>query len=159
MAQASRGAFRLGLGFAALALAAACEPLGPIPGGRLGGREVAEPVADWSFARDAQTIQIETRVGDPHSVTVWCVVHAGRLYVPSRHPENKRWVRNVLGDPRVRVGVGDSVYPGRALRVTDEAELEAVVPDLLAKYGIERPEEEEPDAWLFRIDPPTPAAP
>ena len=151
MMRASQSALRLGLGLGVLALAA-CEPLGPIPGGRLGGREAAEPVADWSFARDAETIEVETRPGDPHSVTVWCVVHAGRLYVPSRHPRNKRWVQNVLEDPRVRVRVGDSVYLGRVQRVTDEAELEAVVPDLLAKYGSERPEE-EPDVWLFRIDP------
>jgi hypothetical protein len=137
----------------------ACEPVGPIPGGRLSGEEVSTPVTDWSFAGDAQTIQLETDPEDPYSVTVWFVVHQGRLYVPSRHPENKRWIRKILADPHVRVRVGERMYRGLAHRVDDHAELEAVVPVLLQKYGIERDEGDERDAWILRIDPPEAAQP
>jgi hypothetical protein len=149
----ARARARLALACAAVA-AAACEPLGPIPGGRLQGEAVREAVSDWSFANPHETIQIETRVEDPHSVTVWCVAHEGRLYIPSRHPEKKRWVQNVQEDPRVRVRVAGKIYVGRASRVTDPAEIEAVVPALLRKYDLDPPQDEEPDVWIFRIDAP-----
>jgi hypothetical protein len=143
---------RIGLALVGAVLLA-CEPIGPIAGGRLSGEPVSGPVDDWSFADPEPTIQIETRPGDPHSVTVWCVAHEGRLYVPSRHPERKRWVKNVLEDPRVRVRVDGRLYEGVAVRVTDAAEIEGVVPALLRKYEIEpRDAEEERDVWLFRID-------
>lgn len=143
---------RIGLALVGAAFVA-CEPIGPIAGGRLSGEAVTGPVDDWSFADPEPTIQIETRPDDPHSVTVWCVAHEGRLYVPSRHPERKRWVKNVLEDPRVRVRVGGRLYEGVAVRVTDAAEIEGVVPALLRKYEIEpRDAEEERDVWLFRID-------
>jgi hypothetical protein len=148
------------LGRAGLALVAAgllaCEPIGPIAGGELSG-ELQGPPDDWSFASGEETLELETRPEDPHSVTVWYVVHDGKLYIPSRHPERKRWVRNVLEDPRVRVRVEGRLYPGRIARASDPAELEPVVPALLEKYGIEPPEPGgEREVWLFRIDPAPP---
>lgn len=135
-------------------LATACEPIGPIAGGRLGGEVAGSPPSDWSFANRHETIEIETRPESPHSVTVWCVSHDGALYVPTRDPEKKHWVSNVLEDPRVRVRVGGVLYEGRAVRVTDPAELDDAVPALLAKYEIDAESVAGVDAWLFRIDPP-----
>ena len=132
----------------------ACEPIGPIPGGRLDGTVAPGPVADWSFSDVYQTIQLETRPEDPHSVTVWCSTHEGRLYIPSRKPNKKRWVKYVTEDPRVRVRIGGTLYAGRAVRVTDEAEIEALVPAVLKKYDLSEPEDEDtPEVWFFRIDP------
>jgi hypothetical protein len=148
---------RIGLAVVGMALLA-CDPIGPIAGGRLSGEPASGPVSDWSFVEPARTIQIETRPDDPHSVTVWCVAHQGRLYIPSRHPERKRWVKNLLETPRVRVRVDGRLYDGVAVRVTDATELEGVVPALLRKYEIEpREAEKERDVWIFRIDPPAPA--
>jgi hypothetical protein len=143
---------RIGIGVACLALALACEPWGPIPGGRLEGQVVAEPVRDWSFTDAHSTVELETRPADPYSVTVWCVVHDGSLYVPSRYAEKKSWVQYVLDDPRVRLRVGERIYPAAMTRVRDPEEIEAVVPALVAKYDLGPPEEgEEEDVWLFRL--------
>ncbi len=145
---------RVALGLALGALASsACEPLGPLAGGELEGETHQTEVADWSFAHGYDTIQLETRPDDPHSVTVWCFTHEGRLYVPSRHAKRKRWVQNVMDDPRIRVRIGDRIYPARASRVSDSAELEAAVPALFEKYDLEPLDEEErAGAWVFRLD-------
>jgi hypothetical protein len=143
---------RIGIGVACLALAMACEPWGPIPGGRLEGTLVSEPVSDWSFTDAHSTVELETRPESPYSVTVWCVSRDGVLYVPSRHAEKKSWVQHVLADPRVRVKVGERIYPATIARVEDPAEIEAVVPALVAKYDLDPPEEgEEQEVWLFRL--------
>jgi hypothetical protein len=135
----------------------ACEPMGPIAGGELSGEE-AGPIADWSFAAGEKTIEIETNPSDPHSVTVWCVVQEGRLYVPSRHPDRKRWIRNVAADPRVRVRVGERIFPGVMVQTRDPDELAVVVPALLQKYEIEPRDAEGEDVVVFRVDPPAPPA-
>ena len=62
---------RICLCAAGAALALACGPIGPIPGGALRGDPVAEPVQDWSFLDAEHTVQLETRPGDPYSVNVW----------------------------------------------------------------------------------------
>lgn len=143
---------RIRIGVAWLILAVACEPWGPIPGGDLEGSLVTEPVVDWSFTDSRQTVELETRPEKPYSVTVWCVAHGDALYVPSRHPENKAWVQYVLGEPRVRVRVGERIYAGTMFRVTDPDEIEAVVPALMAKYELDPPGESEDDSvWLFQF--------
>lgn len=138
-------------------------PCGPITGGRLSpDLAPAPPAADWSFTDEVSTIQVETKPGDPLSVTTWCFTDGPNLYVPSRGAEEKAWVQNVLADPRVRLRIGDSVYDMRAARVTDEAELRRIVPLLLAKYSMARwtmdPDPAaNPDTWYFRMAPPPPA--
>ena len=59
-----------------------CGPIGPFPGGPLRGKEVDEPVKSWDFAAQIPEIQLETRPdSSPYSVTVWCMVSDGKLYV------------------------------------------------------------------------------
>jgi hypothetical protein len=136
------------------------EPIGPLPGGRLGGEVVREPVNDWSFTDAHDTIAVETRPDDPYSVTVWCFTHGGHLYVPSRDPQEKTWVKYVLADDRVRLKIGDKIYERRAVRVTDQAEIEAAAPTLLEKYDLERPPPDEaPEVWVFRMEPVRPGRP
>jgi len=156
----------------ALALATACGPWGPqgmLPGGPyLGGAE-ASRVDDWSFTDDQMLIGIETRDGWlRHSVTILCVSVDGRLYVMARHAPTKRWVRNVGRDPRVRLGIGGRLYAGRAVRITDPAEADAVARGFLRKYvGIDAPHahalfgpvpagDDRAEVWAWRIDPAEP---
>ena len=135
-------------------LSLGCEPMGPLPGGVLSGEVVTDPPSDWSFLDHVDTCAVETRPDDPYSVTVWCVGHEGKLYVPSRDPQEKTWVKNVLADPRVRLQADGRLYERTVVRVTDEAEGEAVAQTLIAKYEIERPEgEDAPEVWLFRLEP------
>jgi hypothetical protein len=136
---------------------AGCEPVGPIPGGALSGELVTGPVEDWSLQGEEETIFVETRPSDPHSVTVWCVAHEGALYIPSRDPGKKRWVQNLMEEPAVRLKIAGRIYERRAVRVTDPAEFEAAGAKLIAKYEIESEDiDDATEVWLFRIEPRSP---
>ena len=133
----------------------ACGPVGPFPGGPLWGDPVAEPVEDWTFADGSEQMQLETRPESPYSVTVWCIVQAGRLYVPAGKPQGKRWVRYLLEDERVRVRVGGELYLARAVRVSEPEERRAVVEAYMSKYNVPDPDDRAAprEVWFFRIDP------
>jgi hypothetical protein len=154
----------------ALALPA-CGPLGPqgvIPGGPFLG-EVAPTPTDWSFTDDDMLIAIETRGRFfRHSVTILCVAADGELFVMARHAPRKRWVQNVLADPRVRLQIGGKIYEGRAVRVAESTEDAPVARAFLRKYvGIEAEHaraltgapaagDDHAEVWTFRIEPPEP---
>ncbi len=142
------------LALAALATAClACRPLGPIPGGRLSGEVVSTPVSDWSFAGAVETIQLETRPDDPYSVNIWFVSQGSRLWVASGGSDKSRWAQNLVADPRVRLRIDGRVYERNALRVSDQAEIDAVVVLYQTKYEYERDPEAEGESVLFRMDP------
>jgi hypothetical protein len=49
------------------------NPRGPRPGLWLSGNLITTPVADWSFANNYPTIEVQTKTWYliPHSVTIW----------------------------------------------------------------------------------------
>ncbi len=96
------------------------------PGGALRGEVAGEPVSDWSFADDA-FIDLETRPGDPYSVELNYVVKDGRLYIDPA--EGRTWLEHIRADPRVRVRLGDRVYPATAVLVGRPGELEGFDPE------------------------------
>ena len=132
------------------------DPLGPLPGSRLAGDEVAGPISDWSFTDEHMLVYVETRPESPHSVTTICFTHEGRLYIPSQEPKGKRWVEYVTADPRVRIKVGGRVYAGKAVRVTDDALFEVLLAAAQRKYeqyaAVDR--ESLGEVWVYRIDAP-----
>jgi hypothetical protein len=138
------------------------NPIGPVSGLRLTGDVVNEPVTDWSFAADVREVAIETRPGAPYSVTTWCFVREGKLYIPASAGSTKAWTHFAAADPRVRVKIDGKIYPGIATRVTDPALREPIREIVLAKY----PEAARmasaggnpSDVWLFQIDSPQPSA-
>lgn len=109
-------------------------PFFVIPGGRLSGEEVTEPVGDWSFVDD-QFIDLETRPDDPYSVELNYFVRDGKLYIDPA--EGRRWLEYIRADPRVRVRFGGKVYPLEAVLVGKPGEL----PDFDA------------DRFVYRLDP------
>ena len=128
------------------------DPIFMVSGKRLSGEELPYP-SDWSACNDHQTVAVETRVDDPHSVTTICFVHNGDLVIPAMNGSEKEWPAHVVRDPRVRVKIGDHVYPARAERMT-EVSLEDLVESVAAKYPriAERDPADAPqDVWLFRI--------
>jgi hypothetical protein len=153
-----------------LLAASACGPWGPqgvLAGGPFAGS--AEPLpGDASFAAAEPLIAIETRGGWlRHSVTILCLVSDGRLYVMARHAPSKRWVRDVVADPRVRLEIGGRLYAGRAVRVDGAPDEDArIARAFLRKYvGVEAegarflagppgPGDDRAEIWSFRIDPP-----
>lgn len=121
----------------ALAVLTACSgPVGPIPGGRLGGTPVPGRVTDWSFARNWKNAEVETNPSDPHSVTVNYFLVGERLYLETgQEGDWNRWRRYIRADPRVRVRFGDDVYSAVAVVVTDPEELRAVRQACAEKRG------------------------
>lgn len=140
---------------AALLLTGCGGPVGPIHGGRLSG-PVARLPADLSAFEAAQTVQLETDPASPYSVNTWIDVLDGRIYLASSlihgtdEPSQRRWVQNVMRDPRVRLRVDGTVYELRAVRVEDIGEREAARAALLAKYG-EKDDAHARSAWIYRL--------
>lgn len=132
------------------------DPIGPISGKRLSGVEQPFP-DDWMLVNEHPLCALETRIDDPHSVTTLCFVHDGALMIPAGQGSSKTWPRYVLADPRVRVKVGEVVFPGIATRMT-EIPLEDLVASLAVKYPQQfadgPPEDLPADIWLFRISAP-----
>ena len=92
-------------------------PLGVLAGGPFFGS--AEPTPDdWSFTDGHPLIAVETR-GERyrHTVTILCVSDGGRLYLMARHAPRKKWIQNMLRDPRIRLEIGGELSEARATRV------------------------------------------
>ena len=143
-----------------LMIAFGCGPLGPFSGGRLSGDPGSAEVSDWSAWSDEETLQVETRPDDPHSVNTWFVAIGPALYVPTSmilgpdKPEERGWVANVKADPRVRIRVGGLVYERRAVRLGEGAEYDAALSALDAKYE-QGPDDRDAgrEVWIYRMDP------
>lgn len=169
-----RAASRIGIGLAAVAagfgaayFAGAIEPSAAgRPGLLLRGEVVAEPVSDWSFSADDPLVELESRApwGLAHSVTVVCASTGEQLYVPSVYepgdgwPEARRWNRNVVADPNVRIRISGKLYERRAVLVEGEAERAAAFAAFASKYPRwaewhAAPPAERPSIAIVRLDP------
>lgn len=130
------------------------DPIYMIAGKRLSGAEQPYP-PDWSSCDAHPTVAVETRPDAPHSVTTLCFVHQGDLFLPASEGGSKDWTAYVTEDPRVRIKIGESVYPAKAERITDLS-FQEIAPSIIAKYPqlAERdPSDPLQDVWLFRITP------
>jgi hypothetical protein len=139
----------------ALFLSLALLGFGPcwrIPGGRLSGEEVTQEVKDWSFSDAFPHCQVEVRPADPYSINANCYSAAGTLYLGCMNCSGKRWPSFVAADPQARVRFGDRIYPVRATRVTDAAELEAAWRARGRKYGAAGAAAPPADYWVFRLE-------
>jgi len=118
------------------------EPTDQRPGLWLLGERVTEPVTDWSFTEDYQEILVQTRSPYllPHSVTTYCTLFEGDLYLFSAYyqggtfPDERGWNRNVMRDPRVRLKIGDRLFDQTVSHVTDAGTRAAVHASFEAKY-------------------------
>ncbi len=130
------------------------DPIRMISGKQLTGSEAPYP-GDWGFSDEHPLIAVEVRPDDPHSVTTICFVHDGVLHVPAQNGSEKEWPAMLLDDPRVRVKIGGTIYPGRAIRVvTDDPSpyLASAAKKYAALVG-DGTAEPPQDVWLFRIEP------
>lgn len=128
------------------------DPIFMIPGRALAGEDLSYP-ADWNFTDDYRTVAVETHPEDPYSVTTICFVYEGDLYIPAQRGSSKTWTQYALADPRVRIKVGDSVYPATLTRVLPlefERYREAVTKKF-PKLADRSPEDLPEDIWLFRV--------
>jgi len=118
-------------------------PHGRAPGLWLSGEVVSTPIADWSFAAGNPTVEVQTNTWYllPHSVTTFCVVSQGHLYLTSiyhagvpAYPRGRHWNANVARDPHVRIKIGDKLYDRTLVYVTDPAEKAVVLAVKAKKY-------------------------
>lgn len=118
---------RVSLATATLLVTLACSgPFLVFPGGELSGTVVNEPIEDWSFAA-SQFIELETRPDDPYSVQLNYIVKDGKLYIDPA--EGRTWFEHIKADPRVRVRLGDQIYPLNAVLAGRPGELEGFDPE------------------------------
>ena len=153
----------LGLVILAIALLAVCVvsaarfadgPLGPVPGGPMSGERVSEPVTDWGFIVERDTVELEVNSDAPRSITTWVVGHDGQAYLPASFGARKTWAAQLLADGRAVLRVDGKLYEQQAVRVTDEELLEELRVVLIGKYDLDPEGNFSSSAtWFFRLDP------
>jgi len=117
---------------------------------------VATPPADWTFTNEYREIAIEVHTPYllPHSVTIWCAVLDGELYVGARDPDTKRWPGWVEQEPDVRLGIGSKVYEVRLSPLDDSDPLKRIRGAYGSKYKLpRRAAGEGPPIRYWRVDP------
>jgi hypothetical protein len=108
-----------------------------IPGGEIrSGEWVEEPVTDWSFVRDVDTIEFQL-VQDSISRTVWILYADGRAFIPASlsFPPGKDWYHRAQKDGRSVIRIEGKRYPVTLRRVDDDATKKAVIEAVVEKYA------------------------
>lgn len=137
------------LAFSVLALGACGGPLAVFPGGALTGPVRPAPPG-FGFARDAGTVQLETRPEEPYSVNIACAVVGNQLYV-SAGDNRSRWVEHMAANPLVRLRIDGEVYELRAKRVTDDAEMRAFAEEWTKNSWARDPTTLD-EVWVYRLE-------
>lgn len=133
----------------ALFLSSGCGgPFAVLPGGALNGPVEPTPES-FAFARDAGTVQLETRPEDPYSVNIACAVVGDALYV-SAGANKARWVENMEANPLVRLRIDGAIYELRARRVTDDAEMRAFADEWI-KNSWARDPTKLSEVWVYQL--------
>ena len=131
------------------------DPVMIISGKYLSGEELTYP-ENWLFTNEYQTIKVETNPGNPHSVTTVCFIRDGKLIIPSQEGHTKKWTQNVLEDNRIRIKVGDNIYPVRLSLIEKDANIKEIGQYLAVKFpdrAPPKPDEEPKNIWLFEVSP------
>jgi hypothetical protein len=136
------------------ALALGCQPRDERPGMWVRGEPVEQRVDDWSFTGEVDEIFIETRswYGLPHSTTIWCVEHDGRLFIGSYGNEKKAWEENVARRPEAKLAIQGRTYAVTVTPVTDPDLSEALDARYARKYDMREVFGEAlPDWWYYEV--------
>lgn len=125
-------------------------PLGLITGGGFASGEwVDGPVADWSFAKDIETVELQLE-GEGTSRTVWIAVAAGRAFVPASlsFPPWKDWHLRAARDGAAVLRIDGRRYPVLLTRHTEGPVFDAGAAAVTSKYTGGTP---SGDAWMFAV--------
>jgi hypothetical protein len=129
-------------------------PLGPVPGGPMSGEGVAEPMTDWGFIVERDTVELEVNPDAPRSITTWVVGYGGQPFIPSGFGARKTWPAQLVADGRAVLRVDGKLYERQAVRVTEEELLEELRAVLIRKYDLDPEGNFSGSAtWFFRLDP------
>lgn len=136
-------------------------PLGPFPGGAMTGELVAAPVTDWSAILPAnpemsERIELQVYTANPRAITTSYVVRDGKLYVFALLGARKTWPALAVADERVVIRRDGKLYPLRAVRVTDPAELAPLAEQLHELEPGATADANALPTWYFRMEPRAP---
>ncbi len=87
-----------------------------LPGGQLTGIEVH--VNSFDLASEYTLLQLEVRPDKPYSIWLRVVMRGDKLYIDAA--QKRHWHKFLEGDLRVRIKLGETIYPARAILVTDQ---------------------------------------
>ena len=131
------------------------DPVMMISGKKLSGQELPYP-ENWEFTNQHRTVKVETNLIDPHSVTTLCFVRDGKLIIPAQDGHTKIWPQNALKDNRVRIKIGEDIYPVKLKLVDKDAKISEFGQYVAFKFP-NRPAPESgegpKDIWLFEVSP------
>jgi hypothetical protein len=126
-------------------------PIGLIPGGALeDGQLVTQPVSDWEFAEDIETIELQLEADDT-SRTTWILVHNGRAYIPCSlgFPPGKDWHLRADRDGNAIVRIEGKRYPVNLKRLEESSVEPTLVSIVETKYGGAPPSDS--GVWFFSV--------
>ena len=126
-----------------------CEYI-PFSSGKLEGR-IINPPSDWNLVLNEEIIQVETNPEEPYSVNLWIVNIDNTPHIFSGD-NLSQWAKNILKNDKVRLKIGENIYPLRATRVVETERFEQFARGWDEKYG-HRPLNENPtETYLFQLN-------
>lgn len=128
----------------------ACEgPLGFFAGGELTGT-VVDPPVPWQLDEDYAFAELETRPADPYSINLAYVQMDGHLYIYAGNTRTN-WVEHIEVNPLVRIRIDETIYPVRAVRVTEDDVLHDFAAEWTSRSVFQRDPLQFDEVWLYRL--------
>ncbi|MDP6972739.1 MAG: hypothetical protein QF921_14740 [Pseudomonadales bacterium] len=143
----------LAIGAVLLAAPYSDGPVAMIPGGALqSGELITDPVGDWSFAHQVETIEMQLVADGDRSRTTWILVSGQLAYIPvtTGFPPGKSWHHLAAREGAALVRIAGKRYPVRLTRIEDSAAVAHLDTVNASKY----PPAPGSDlgSWYFRLD-------
>ncbi|OLE12185.1 MAG: pyridoxamine 5'-phosphate oxidase [Acidobacteria bacterium 13_1_20CM_4_56_7] len=73
--------------------------------------------------------------GRPISIPVWFVLNGDKLYLLPVHGSDTQWHKNMLNNPKIRIGAREEQTEVQAVPISDPKQVSSVVEKFRAKYG------------------------
>jgi hypothetical protein len=132
-----------------LMLSACDDPFIVTSGGELSGT-VSEVPETWQLDEVSALAQLETRPDEPYSINLVYVQMDGRLYIYAGDTRTN-WVQHIEQDPRIRLRIGETIYPARAVRITNDDEIAAFAAIWTSRGMFQRDPLAFEEVWLYRL--------
>jgi len=130
-------------------LSACDDPFIVTSGGELSGT-VSEVPETWQLDEVSALAQLETRPDEPYSINLVYVQMDGRLYIYAGDTRTN-WVQHIEQDPRIRLRIGETIYPARAVRITNDEEIAAFAAIWTSRGMFQRDPLAFEEVWLYRL--------